>query len=250
MELARLAKLGFSIAKGIAVALRAYQEFHGLEVTGELDTATIRSMSAPRFCGCPDVMAISSEMEANRWPDPHIYWGFANEWRTSIGTEKAKEAITWATQQWEAVCGVRFTYCDAAFPAEARSRCLISCSPIDGAMGVLAQSELANGRDGRKTQQYDSTERWVVSDRPANAQIDLARVACHELGHFIGIPHIAAGNLLQPTYDVRIRGPQGGDVAEARARYGPPAVKPPPDDSPGPVERYLIEGTGIKVSRV
>lgn len=117
-------------------------------------------------------------------------------------------------------------------------------------MGVLAQSELANGRDGRKTQQYDSTERWVVSDRPANAQIDLARVACHELGHFIGIPHIAAGNLLQPTYDVRIRGPQGGDIAEARARYGPPAVKPPPDDSPGPVERYLIEGTGIKVSRV
>jgi hypothetical protein len=188
-------------------------------------------------------------MEAARWPDPHIYWGFANEWPTSIGTTKAKEAIVWATQQWEAVCGVRFTYCDTSFPAEAKSRCLISCSPIDGGMGILAQSELANGRPGQKSQTYDSAERWVVSDRPANAQIDLARVACHELGHFIGIPHIASGNLLQPTYDVRIRGPQAGDIAEAKARYGPPTVDRPPPPAPA-VEQYLVKGVGISIERV
>jgi hypothetical protein len=99
---------------------------------------------------------------------------------------------------------------------------------MDGQNGVLAESQLANGQSGQKWQRYDSGERWVNAERPNNFEIDLARVACHEIGHFIGIPHISQGNLLQPTYDVRIRKPQAGDIREAQARYGKPSPTAPP----------------------
>lgn len=213
----------------IAEYLRAVQLFHGLDVTGKFDSATERALSSPRFCGCPDLMTASATN--NRWPDPHIHWGFENNW--PIPMEVVQAAITWACQQWEAVCGLQFTYCESAFPADAKSRMLISCSRMDGSNGVLAESQLANGQNGQKWQRYDSSERWVNAERPNNFEIDLARVACHEIGHFIGIPHISQGNLLQPTYDQRIRKPQAGDIREAQARYGPRTAPPAPPSGDG-----------------
>lgn len=245
-NLMRLIHLGFSAVKGLKGAIAEFQRFHGLEETGELDSVTKRTLDAPRFCGCPDAMF--ADVRRDRWPDPHIYWGFATEW-PSIGTDKAREAISWAVSQWERVCDIRFTFCESKFPDEARSRCLISCVPIDGAMGALAQSQLPHGSDGRLTQQYDSAERFVFSDRPGTHEIDLGAVACHEMGHFIGIPHIRGGNLMQPTYDPRIRVPQAGDIAEAVARYGPPKNPSPPAPPGQPAERYVIEGVGIKITK-
>ena len=230
----RLDDLGFGLGdvRGLMpdtddAQLRRFQAFHGLEETGILDAPTERALYAPRFCGCPDLMVL--EASNNRWPDPHIHWGLANNW--PVPMDLVISAITWACQQWEAVCGLRFTYCETAFPVAAKSRMLIKCDRIDGQSGTLAWSELANGRDGQKGQQYDSGEKWVNDERPNNFEIDLGRVACHEIGHFIGIPHIAQGNLLQPMYDVRIRTPQAGDIREAQSRYGPPTTpKPPPGD--------------------
>lgn len=208
----------------IAEYLRAVQLFHGLDVTGKFDSATERALSAPRFCGCPDLMTLDATN--NRWPDPHIHWGFSNNWPVSM--EMVRAAIQWACDQWAAVCGVKFTFCETEFPKDARSRMLIECGRIDGQSGTLAWSELANGQHGQKNQKYDAGEKWVDAEKPNNFEIDLARVACHEIGHFIGIPHISQGNLLQPTYDVRIRKPQAGDIREAQARYGKPSPTAPP----------------------
>lgn len=238
----RLGQLGYALGKGLTDAVRDAQARAGLEPTGELDSATIRAIEAPRFCGLPDVMPLAAEI--NRWPNPKIYWGFAEKWPVDMATVQA--AIEWACRQWELVCGVEFIYCDQSFPPESQSRMLIECKRIDGPGGTLAWSELANNKSGQKTQRYDAGESaWVNSESPRQFEIDLARVACHEIGHFIGIPHIRAGNLLQPTYDVRIRTPQAGDIQEAQSRYGPPKkVTPPPADPPPSPANVTIQISG------
>lgn len=224
-----------------AAIIRKFQEFHGLEQTGQLDQPTLRQIDAPRFCGLPDIMP--ETMDLQKWPDPNIRWAITNNW--PISRAVVKDAISFAWAQWAAVCGVNPVYVDD--PSQAHV--LVQSSPIDGPMGVLAQSELANNTMNPKRQWYDNGEPWVVSEAPAASQIDLVRVACHEIGHVLGLPHIAAGNLLQPTYDVRIRAPQRGDIAEVVARYGPPRnpapappttpVPPAPTPQPG-AEKWLV----------
>lgn len=89
-----------------------------------------------------------------------------------------------------------------------------------------------------KHQRFDHMETWCyVSGTavPRDMRIDLGRVACHELGHVLGIPHIQAGNLMQPTYSYSIWTPQAGDIAEAQGRYGKPVNAPPTPPPPPPV---------------
>lgn len=79
---------------------------------------------------------------------------------------------------------------------------------------------------------------------PTNV-IDLCRVAVHELGHMIGIPHLSVGNLMAPTYSTGIATLQGGDIAEAVSRYGPPVNPPTPVPPPGDW-KVTITGKGEK----
>ncbi|NIQ12984.1 MAG: matrixin family metalloprotease, partial [Candidatus Dadabacteria bacterium] len=83
-------------------------------------------------------------------------------------------------------------------------------------------------------QKYDTTENWVVLNHPPSNRIDIVRVACHEIGHVIGIPHIGAGNLMAPHYSQQIRDPQAGDISEAVSRYGRPLPTPEPEPTPDP----------------
>lgn len=241
----RLGQLGYALGKGLTDAVRDAQARAGLEPTGELDSATIRAIEAPRFCGLPDVMqVVENASTPPRWPNPTIYWGLQNDWPG--GTEKAVAAIKKACAMWEAVCDVTFIYCETTIPPEAQSVMLIKSAPMDGPGGVLAESELANNRSGTKHQTYDSRESaWVDSETPRQFEMDLVRVAAHEIGHFLGIPHIRQGNLLQATYDLRIRTPQAGDIQEAQARYGPPRkATPPPVDPPSTPAGVMIQIQG------
>ena len=209
-------------------AVLDYQKFNGLEVDGEVGPQTTRSLEDHRFCSLPDVMFVSEEL--NRWPDSNIRWMLLGDWPANVidmGTVGA--AFEWAWKQWAAVCGIR----PQRVQRQQEAHVLIECRAIDRAGGTLAWSELANGTMGVKQQRYDSLEAWVFSATPERYKIDLARVACHEIGHVLGIGHISAGNLLQPTYDLVIRTPQAGDIREAVARYGPPLPDAPPPTPPG-----------------
>lgn len=181
-------------------------------------------------CGCPDAMLANATAEA-RWPTKDItYYIAAPDRWPGLTADQVREAFRLAWSWWAAVCGINPR--EVATPAEALVR--VECKRIDGVAGVLAWSELANGSLQPKQQRYDSTESWVVSENPGNTVIDLARVACHEIGHVLGIPHIEGGNLLAPTYSVTVRRPQVGDIREAQARYGPPLSPPAPPPVPTP----------------
>lgn len=174
------------------------------------------------FCSLPTALSVVAQQTQARWPQKRIGWTILRLF-PGVTADVQRRACEDAFTAWAAVCGVE-PYFEAT---AANALILIGTRGIDGPGGVLAESQLPNGTL-RPVQQWYDSERWVVAADPPPGTIDLLRVLMHEIGHALGIGHIESGNLLQPTYSLRIRAPQAGDVREAQARYGPPAKTPPP----------------------
>ncbi|NDC10566.1 MAG: hypothetical protein EBZ75_14750, partial [Oxalobacteraceae bacterium] len=87
-------------------------------------------------------------------------------------------------------------------------------SGLDNKGGTLAWSELPCGvaENVQLDQMFDEAEDWSFNMAVA--------VICHELGHALGLPHLANGNLMAPYYDPNVTKPQDGDVAEIIKLYG------------------------------
>ncbi len=218
--------------------LEQYQEFNGLEPTGVMDAPTQRVLREPRFCSVSDREGAGGDL---KWAHLAVTLAVTGRLAPRISDEQFAAALAEACGYWNEVCGLQMRVVEQARTANILS----DAGAIDRAFGVLAWSELPGG-DGRQLGQlYDTAEPWVISASPGNGQIDLVRVACHEIGHAIGLNHGPKGCLMAPTI-AGVRKPVGWDVQEARRRYGPPATLPPPQPTPGAVQ-IVVEG---QVSRV
>jgi len=247
----------------IADAIMAYQQWHGLPVTGEMDPHTVRSLHAPRFCSkdiLPSMLlGVAEARTPPRLPSDTIHIGFTNAW--PIPTDDLYAAGKWATDEISRVCGAVFVWVkDGPLPPSYQSAILAASGPIDGAGGTLAWSELANGQEGgaRATinQKYDSRESWKVQialGKPPASGIDPSLVIMHETLHALGIPHINGEvAVMNPTYNAALTKLQPADIRELVARYGEPAQQPTPPPSPpsAGVERYEITGKEIVIRRL
>lgn len=180
------------------------------------------------FCGTPTVFGASASN--CKWNTNKITWTVTG-YVPGLSPEQIIDAYKTAFSYWEEVCNIHATY--TTDPSQAMV--VMGAGKIDGPNGTLAWSEMPCGNARKLNQKYDTGESWCVSEQPSSC-LDLVRVACHEIGHALGIQHISNGNLLAPTYSNRIRRPQLGDIAEAQARYGKPQPLPQPPDDSGPPE--------------
>lgn len=206
--------------------IKAWQEYRGLVVDGEIGRVGERELTAWGFCGCPEPILAEANAGVRKWGKRELTIARRGS-LPGLSDEHYDFAIREACRYWSAVCGVRFELIDDP----SRADIVHIAANLGGPGGVLADMHLptSSNHHGQLTGRVDTRERWVISEQPRGGVIDLVRVLCHEIGHALGIGHIAVGNLLAAMYSPTIRKPQTGDIREGRRRYGPPIVEPDPD---------------------
>lgn len=196
----------------LAKAIKAYQEFNGLEPTGVVGPRTAHRINRRR-CGLPD-FNITAEGTICAWPMPKITY-YHEIHLPGVSEAQVTEAYDIAFSQWAKVCNIEPTRVDSPDKANIYAKSGVGRSNgLDDRGGTLAWSELPCGVAGniQLDQMFDEAEAWSFNMAVA--------VICHELGHALGLPHLANGNLMAPYYDPNVTAPQKGDVAEIVKLYG------------------------------
>ncbi|XVE68009.1 hypothetical protein DITRI_Ditri09bG0033800 [Diplodiscus trichospermus] len=181
-------------------ALKIYQKQYCHEVTGRVDSDTVKEISIPR-CGVQDIFNNSSdhvkfEMVANytffdgmpRWNKRELTYTFRSSAQV-ISFQQSRPVIARAFQRWAAV--TNFTFREA--PIFTQADIVLGFHrlfhwdryPFDGPGRVLAHAFAPE--DGRL--HYDADENWSTSDPIRINQIDLESIAVHEIGHILGLGH-------------------------------------------------------------
>lgn len=202
-------------------ALMDFQEFNHLQVTGELDEATLDLMSRPR-CGFPDMAEFT--LEGRKWNKTNLTFGY-NEFSPDLTQAQTRTAITQALNLWSAVTPLRFTEVPIGNNPDIVIRFVAGNhgdgSNFDGAGGVLAHGFYPppNGGALAGDAHFDEAETWSVNIPPSGT--DLVTVAAHEFGHTLGLAHSSvAGALMGAFYSGAHRNLENDDIAGIRALYG------------------------------
>lgn len=239
----RLARLGWVVKQGqtLLELYREYQGWHGLVPDGVLGPQTLESIEQPRFCGLPDRPdGAQAQGQLCKWLDHDITWTWIGGGSLGHAQDAVEDAFREAWARWARVCGIRPQ--QVATPAQADVVMGAGIGREAGPSGTLAWSEMPCSSSDRQLQQrYDTQEQWTIDGTSQSPRgIDLVRVACHEIGHAIGLPHQPAGNLMAPTYSRTVHSPQQYEIGlvSASRMYGPAVSAPqppqPPPGDPGP----------------
>jgi hypothetical protein len=193
-------------------AIREYQRFHGLDPNGQVNPQTAHVLERRR-CGLPD-FNFSAGDRVCKWPHRDIKY-YADIKLPGISDEQAKQAYDIAFAQWAAVCNIEPVPVDSHTKANIYARSGVGKkNGLDNRGGTLAWSELPCDvhENIQLDQMYDEAEAWSFNMAVA--------VICHEVGHALGLPHLANGNLMAPYYDPNVTAPQEGDIREIVDLYG------------------------------
>lgn len=227
-----LRSLGYS--GSLREMVEHYQWFNGLKPDGIVGPVTQALMQNPQRCGMPDLM----QNRDCRWDRLSVTWD-AQIILRQMSVQKAAQVFDAACRQWNAICGIRLQRTGVSDPARADIEARQGsgrADGFDGPGGTLAWSELPCGGARQLQQRYDAQELWTPEM--------LLAVACHEIGHAIGIPHIRDGNLMAPYYNPAVTRPQAGDIAEAVRRYGEPVGPVDPVDPTEPAVGHVLVELG------
>ncbi len=228
--------------KVTVAALKKYQEFHGLNVTGKLDGKTLEELECKR-CGMPDLGEFV--VHGNKWPKTNLTYGFQNySSDNGLTTSKIHEAIAQAFALWAAETPLSFRRVNISASPDIRIR-FVSGSHGDGASfdgrgGVLAHAFYPppNSGDLAGDAHFDESESWTIDIPTGSGKIDLVTVAAHEFGHSLGLRHSNVnGSLMFPSYGGPMRFLHSDDAAGIRTIYGGYSIESAP----------WIHGTSIQV---
>ncbi|XP_036885693.1 stromelysin-2-like [Sturnira hondurensis] len=215
-NLAREMKL-FMRGKGSSPDVKKIQEmqkFLGLEVMGKLDSDTLEVMHKPR-CGVPDVGSFTTFPGMPKWRKTHLTYRIVN-YTLDLPRDAVDYAIVRALKVWEEVTPLTFS---RIYKGEAD---IMITFAIDGPGQVLAHAY----PPGLGIYE-DDHEQWTKDTAGTN----LFLVAAHELGHSLGLSHLANTATLMflvynPFTDLARFHLSQDDVNGIQSLYGPPSASP------------------------
>ena len=223
-------------------ALKKYQEFHGLEVTGKLNTETLQELECKR-CGMPDLGEFSTH--SNKWSKLNLTYGFQNYTSDNgLTPSLIHQAFAQAFALWAAETQLSFRRVSISSAPDIRIRFVSGShgdgSSFDGRGGILAHAYYPPPNSGALAgdAHFDEAESWTINIPTGAGKIDLVTVAAHEFGHSLGLRHSSVnGALMFPTYPGPKRFLHSDDIAGIRNIYGGYAIESAP----------WIHGTSIQV---
>ncbi|XP_077579377.1 matrix metalloproteinase-28 [Stigmatopora nigra] len=201
-------------------AIREFQWLSRLPMTGELDSATLRQMAAPR-CGMSDkgsqqvwaqrVNVIftakkspagsawcrrkRSAVKTDKWSKHHLAYQMVN-WPDHLSLRSVRLAVKAAFQLWSNVSGLVFQEATEG-PADIRLAFYEGDhndgTAFDGPGGTLAHAFLPR----RGEAHFDKAERWSLN---GNKGHNLFMVMAHEIGHTLGLEHSPVRHALMSPY--------------------------------------------------
>ncbi len=212
-----------------ADAVRRFQEFAGLPVTGVVDEATAARMNEPR-CGNPDAPDLAEFSTSGRkWATTNLRYAIQNT-TPDLSAGQVTTAVEQAFALWAGHTPLRFTPVALSAGPEIVIRFAADDhgdgSPFDGPSGVLAHAFFPSVPPAPVTAimgdaHFDEAETWTVTVPPAAGTIDLVTVAAHEFGHSLGLGHSnVAGALMAPFYGGPHRAVEADDIAGIQSLYG------------------------------
>lgn len=208
-------------------ALKRFQEFAGLEVTGTVDEATRETMNTPR-CGNMDTSPTGEEFVTGvgKWDTNNITYSF-QEYSPDVPEPATRWAIDQAFALWSAETPLRFRRVNDGTGGDIVIRFVSrdhgDGSPFDGAGSVLAHAFFPSNPDPiRGDSHFDEDETWTVAV-PTGGATDLVTVAAHEFGHALGLRHSGDSKaLMAPFYGGPHRFLGTDDIQGIQSLYGGP----------------------------
>jgi hypothetical protein len=240
-------------------ALRAFQQFAGLPVTGELDARTREKMTQAR-CGNPDITPLTNPTIASlvepevapfvatggRWPTNALTYAL-QETGLDLPAASVRQAIHQAFSTWAGWTGLSFREVPLASGADIIVRFVAGDhgdgNPFDGASGILAHAFFPPVPPNTPVPiqgdtHFDEAETWTITIPPAAGQFDLTTVAIHEFGHALGLNHSPVpGAVMEAFYAGPRRVLHGDDIAGIISIYGGYSI----------AEASWVHGTAVTV---
>lgn len=219
----------------IIAAVIKLHKIAGFDSSGIINGKTMSIMELPR-CSMQDNV-VEEATSLPKWASNNLTYYIGSR-DSDMPKEKWDECFRLAFSYWSEITPLVFNQTNS----QSEANLIINTgrgrqNDFDGPSGTLAYFELppyANYK-GQLKGMWDADELWTIDGNG----ILLVNVACHEIGHALGLNHSNISSaLMAPYYNRNIAKPQSNDdIPRMQARYGKPVTGTTPTPTPQPVPK-------------